>query len=132
MNRPSWEFDRIRTSGTLRFNTLAVCRFRPLSHTSFMISCAKVQQPNEAFFRSKEKSSFQRKKSVFCYKDLIPPSPSGLHFYGAKVNRRRRMTSVFSTDFAKSSFPYCERVFDEIRTTPSDCLSQSGNLLLAS
>ena len=25
---------RIRTSGTCRFNTLAMCRFRPLSHTS--------------------------------------------------------------------------------------------------
>ena len=37
-----------------------------------MISGAKVQQPNEVFFRNKEKSSFQRKKSVFCYKGLIP------------------------------------------------------------
>ena len=42
------------------------------------------------------------------------------------------MTSVFSTVFAKSSFPYCESVFDKIHTTPSDCLSQNGNLLLAS
>ena len=55
-----------------------------------------------------------------------------LAFNDTKVNRRRRMTSVFSTVFAKSSFPYCERVFGESRTTPSDCLSLSGNLLLAS
>jgi hypothetical protein len=34
--------------------------------------------------------------------------------------------------FAKSSFPYCERVFGEIHTTPSDCLSLNGNLLFAS
>ena len=33
------------------------------------------------------------------------------------------MSSVFSTDWVKSSFPFGERVFDVIRTTPSDCLS---------
>jgi len=33
------------------------------------------------------------------------------------------MTSVFSTDPVKSSFPFGERVFDAIRTAPSDCLS---------
>ena len=46
---------RIRTSGTSWFNTLAVCRFRPLSHTSLLISDAKLRGPNEVFFRSKKK-----------------------------------------------------------------------------
>jgi hypothetical protein len=39
-----------------------------------MISGAKVQQPNEAFFRSKEKSSFQGKFSFFITKALFLPS----------------------------------------------------------
>ena len=46
------------------------------------------------------------------------------HFFSdAKVYRSCRMSSVFSADYVKSSFPYGERVFDVIRTTPSDCLS---------
>lgn len=45
---------RIRTSGTSRFNTLAVCRFRPLSHTSVSFTGAKVQWLNEAFFRRRK------------------------------------------------------------------------------
>ncbi len=44
---------RIRTFGTNRFNTLAVCRFRPLSHTSFPFDNTKVEGANAAFFRSR-------------------------------------------------------------------------------
>ena len=34
-----------------------------------------------------------------------------LAFNDTKVNRRRRMTSVFSTVFAKSSFPFLKEYF---------------------
>ena len=43
---------RIRTSGPDWINTLAVCRFQPLTHTSFLIDDAKVEGRSAAFLRS--------------------------------------------------------------------------------
>ena len=42
----------IRTSGPDWINTLAVCRFQPLTHTSFLIDDAKVEGRSATFLRS--------------------------------------------------------------------------------
>ena len=45
---------RIRTFGALRLGTLAVCWYRPLTHTSELISGAKVNLANAVFLRNKK------------------------------------------------------------------------------
>ncbi len=53
---------RIRTFGAFRLGTLAMCWYRPLTHTSELISGAKVNMPNAVFLRNQKNL---QKKFIF-------------------------------------------------------------------